>query len=141
MRKLGLRWMLVQYIGSPERHETRNVGVIVSDDRGVAMRFLGDRGEELPPWIASHRTYRGWVDFWHRKLLLIPNPRDHEHDYARGDVWSSWPEHTTPVLLPRVSNYVLTMAGAELSTPHARPPLSARLDEKFAQIVVPLDPT
>jgi len=66
---------LVQHIDDPRRHEARNVGVIISDSRGLAYRLI-DPDEEHPSLryrqalasVAADETYPAWFAYWTRAL-------------------------------------------------------------------------
>lgn len=72
-------WYLLQYTPDQRRHETRNVGVVVTDGEDIAARFLGeDSGDSLdlrrvPRWIESRQAYRTWVEHW-REAIRESNP-------------------------------------------------------------------
>lgn len=69
-RRDHLGELLMAARGDPARHETHNVGVVVTDGHSVRGRFLGQRSDgildlrHVPNWVASKKTYRTWVDHW-----------------------------------------------------------------------------
>ena len=67
------RYMIAQYVPNPFRKETRNVGVVVEKDGGLAAKFIGET--EPGKWDTGRlrifdnpNAYRLWVDHW-RKLI------------------------------------------------------------------------
>lgn len=74
-------WYLIQYTPDERRHETRNVGVIVTDGETTRARFLGEDPKgaldlrRVPRWIASRPAYRTWVDHW-REAIREAGPGD-----------------------------------------------------------------
>ncbi|MGN5389398.1 hypothetical protein [Streptomyces sp. JL7001] len=66
-------WFLVKYIDDIFRNEPVNIGVVVTSDRGVGSRFLGQRpdgsinGQRISKRFSGVETYKAWVTFIRRE--------------------------------------------------------------------------
>jgi hypothetical protein len=71
---MSVRYWIAKNVEDPLRGETRNVGVIASDGRRVAARFVGERETgELDRRLLGQRfrhpdVYLQWLAYWRREI-------------------------------------------------------------------------
>lgn len=112
-----IEWFVAKYMSDLRRREPRNVGVILSVDGQLVMRFLGERNGEMDArkarLVASSTNYKDWVHFW-RSLR-------HAQDL--------------PLIRGATDNYYIERGGHRLVGAEEDP--QALLDTLYAQIVAP----
>jgi hypothetical protein len=71
---MTVQYWIAKNVDDPFRNETRNVGVIARDARGIAARFIGERDTgELDRRLLGQRfrypdVYLQWLDFWRGEI-------------------------------------------------------------------------
>jgi hypothetical protein len=71
---MTVRYWIAKNVEDPLRNETRNVGVIASDGRSLAARFVGERGTgELDRRLLGQRfrhpdVYLQWLAYWRKEI-------------------------------------------------------------------------
>lgn len=76
-RRLSVSVYLIQHVANPRRHESKNVGVIVSDSKYVAYVLVDPSAEKIPRFhravadiVSPDDTYPAWFVYWKRTLKL-----------------------------------------------------------------------
>jgi hypothetical protein len=71
---MTLQYWIAKNVEDPFRNETRNIGVIVRDARGIAARFMGERDTgELDRRLLGQRfrrpdVYLQWLTYWRGEI-------------------------------------------------------------------------
>jgi hypothetical protein len=71
---MSARYWIAKNVEDPFRNETRNVGVIARDERGIAARFIGERDTgELDRRLLGQRfrhpdVYLQWLVYWRGEI-------------------------------------------------------------------------
>lgn len=62
------KYYLAKYIPDMERHEPRNIGVILQQDSDVIFGFFETDEDSIPSFIRDNNAYVQWINFWKKEI-------------------------------------------------------------------------